>query len=318
MPYWEIVTRSFRIAWDHKYLWLIALFSGEVGSSFSFNYSQRRTTFGTGRQPDVAAALQRTATWVHDNLGLILALAVLWLALLVAFFILAAVCEAATVRASAEHDAGRPFDLGRAWRAGVVRMWVVVRFRLILVALALPVFAIFAGLVTASAIAFLNGSVAAGVAVAAFALVFGLAGVPYVIYLSFLDRFGSRAVVLELLEARAAVARAHRLLFHRLGRAMLVWLLSIAVAILVGICLAVVGAIVFLPLVLAGIGAAAGGPAWLWLVVVAGAAVTVPALLVVLAFLAAQSSTYWTLAFRRMDVEYPPAFAYPPQPVPQR
>src|SRR5205807_992969 len=127
MHYWELVTRSFRIAWDHKYLWLIGLFSGEAGGS-SFNYSQRST--GTTQTP--AQFQQQVSTWLSDHLGLIIFLAVVWLVLIVAFFILAAICEGATVRASAEHDAERPFGLGMAWRAGLHTMWVIVRFRLLL------------------------------------------------------------------------------------------------------------------------------------------------------------------------------------------
>jgi hypothetical protein len=132
VPYWEVVTRSFRIAWDHKYLWLIALFSGEAGG-FSFSYSQRTT--GT---TDVGTAQQQVTTWLSDHAGLVLVIGIVWLVLAIAFFILAAVCEGATVRASAEHDAGRPFGLRQAWTMGVHTMWVVVRFRLLLFLIYLP------------------------------------------------------------------------------------------------------------------------------------------------------------------------------------
>jgi len=42
--------------------------------------------------------------------------------------------------------------------------------------------------------------------------------------------------------------------------------------------------------------------------------ILLPVLLVISAFLAAQSSTYWTLAFRRLELDRPPvyAYAYPP------
>ena len=110
MQYWDIVTRSFRISWDHKYLWLIALFSGEGGAGFNFSYNQRTT--GTTVSP--AQFQQQVTTWISDHIGLIVFLIVLWLVLVIAFFILAAVCEGATVRAAAEHDAERPFGLG--WR----------------------------------------------------------------------------------------------------------------------------------------------------------------------------------------------------------
>ena len=86
MPYWECVTRSFRIAWARKYLWLIALFSGEAGG-FSFNYSQ--STSNTSSQTDFATFQNQVTTWLADHVALIVLVAVVWLLLVIAFYILA-------------------------------------------------------------------------------------------------------------------------------------------------------------------------------------------------------------------------------------
>src|SRR5439155_1083709 len=207
MPYWDVVMRSFRISWNHKYLWLIALFSGEGGGGFSFNYSQPST--GRGASPNFATIQQQVTTWVADHVALIVLLAILWLLLVIVFFILAAVCEGATVRASAEHDAERQFGLRWAWRSGVTTMWVIVRFRLLLLAI------VFVPLFLIGAVAFASGTAA------------------------------------------------------------------------------------FLPFVILGV------------------VILLPVALVVQGFVAAQSSTYWTLAFRRLDLEQAPAYSYPYQPTPQ-
>ncbi len=68
MPYWQIVTRSFRIAWDHKYLWLLAFFSGEA--SFSFNYSQG-STGSTNRPPDAGAVRENVTAWIGGHIGVL-------------------------------------------------------------------------------------------------------------------------------------------------------------------------------------------------------------------------------------------------------
>jgi len=340
MQYWDIVTRSFRISWNHKYLWLIALFSGEGGAGFNFSYNQRTT--GTTVSP--AQFQQQVTTWINDHIGLIVFLIVLWLVLVIAFFILAAVCEGATVRAAAEHDAERPFGLGWAWRSGVATMWVIVRFRLLLVALALPAVLIVGGFIVATAVSFINQNGGAGAGLLVLGVLFALASIPYFIYLFFLDRFGTRAVVLEqigpyfiylffldrfgtravVLEqigARAAIVRAHRLLFKRLGRSLLVLLLAIAVGIALGILFACALAIVAVPLAIIGAALFASGSAAVWPLIVVGVLILLPIGLVVSGFLSAQSSTYWTLAFRRLDLEPPaPQFYYqpaqPPQPEP--
>jgi hypothetical protein len=309
MPYWDIVTRSFKISWNHKYLWLIALFSGEAGGGFNFNYSQRSSR--TTSAPDVGNVQQQIATWLSDHAGLVVAVVVIWLVLVVAFFLLAAVCEGATVRASAEHDAERPFGLRLAWRMGVHTMWVIVRFRLLLIALYLPlvvlIVAWFVGLVAALA----SHNRGATLPLALTGLLLLIVWIVYAVYLFFLDRFGTRAVVLEERAARASIARAHRLLFKRFGRALLVLLLAIGVAFVLAIVLACFSLIFILPLALLGAVAASTAPGALLPLVALSLIILVPLYLVVAGFLAAQGSTYWTLAFRRTDVDYAPAYGYP-------
>jgi hypothetical protein len=236
--------------------------------------------------------------------------------LVVVFFFLGAVCEGATVRAAAEHDAERPFGLGWAWRSGVSTMWVIVRFRLLIAAIGLPLLLLFVGFAAAIVFAVMNNNPGAAGPLVGFGLLLGLVTIPYVLYVFFLDRFGSRAVVLEQLMARAGIARAHRLLFKRLGRSLLVWLLGLAVGIGLGIALACVLAIVLVPLFLIGAAIAVGNSAAILPLAIVGAIVVLPVALVVQGFVAAQSATYWTLAFRRLDLDYPPAPAYSYQPLP--
>jgi len=291
MHYWELVTRSFRIAWDHKYLWLIALFSGEGGGS-SFNYNQRTTS--TTQTP--AEFQQQVSTWISDHIGLIIFLAVVWLVLIVVFFILAAICEGATIRGSAEHDAERPFGLRMAWRTGLQTMWVIVRFRLLLIALYLPLIVLVGAWIVGLLLAIANQNRNATPILLLTGLFLFLLWLVYAVYLFFIDRFGSRAIVLEQLMARAAIVRAHRLLFKRFGRSLLVLLLAIAVAIVLAIALACVSVLVVLPLVAAGAVAAGTGSGAAVALVVVGVIILVPIFLVAAGFLAAQSSTYWTLA----------------------
>jgi hypothetical protein len=160
-----------------------------------------------------------------------------------------------------------------------------------------------------------------GAAIAVVVLIgvlFLLAAIVYAVALAFIDRLGARAVVLEQIGAAAALGRGYTLLRRRLGRVLLVWLLSVAVGIALGICVAIVGAILVLPAGVIAFGAYASGSSAWWLVIVIAAVILLPIFLVISAFLAAQRSTYWTLAFRRLEIDQP-AFAYgsPPPQVPQ-
>ena len=305
MPYWSIVTRSFQIAWDHKYLWLIAFFSGETGASTS--YSSQSYTRRANNPPNVSTISQNVMTWVTDHVTLLLALAVLWLLVVIAFFILSAVCEGATIRGSAEHDAERPFGLGMAWRTGLHLMWVMVRFRLIIVALELPLVALIVAWVIGLLIAIAHQDAGAIVPLLLTGLPLLVVWFVYGSYLFFLDRLGARAVVLEESKATASIARANRLLFKRIGRTLLVWLLSIGVGLVVALALACVSALLLAPFAAIAIFASSGNSLAMVALGLTVAIIFVPIFLVIAGFFAAQTSTYWTLAFRRLDVEYPTA-----------
>ena len=161
-----------------------------------------------------------------------------------------------------------------------------------------------------------NGGVIA--ALALFGFVFILAAIPYAILLFFLGRLGTRALVLEQLGAVDSLRRGYALVKKRLGRLLLVGLLAIAVGIVVGIGLAIIGLALVVPTVLITIAAYASGSSAWWLVIVLAALILLPIFLVIAAFLATQSSTYWTLAFRRLEIDRAPAYAYayPPPQVP--
>jgi hypothetical protein len=313
MPYWDVVTRSFKIAWNHKYLWLVAFFAGESGGNLTFNYSPP-----TNKSPDLPAMQEQATSWVSDHTGLIVALGLAWLVLAIGLFILGAVCEGATIRGSAEHDAERPFGLRPAWTMGVHTMWAIVRFRLVLLALYLPLFILVVAWLVGLVVALLRQDAGLLLSLVVGGLLLFLVFFIYAVYLLFIDRFGSRAIILEERKALPAVARAHRLLFRRFGRSLLVLILSLAIALAIVIVLGCLSSVLVLPLLLAIYASSATGSAAFWPVLILTAIVLIPVYLAVGGFLAAQSSTYWTLAFRRLDVDYyAPAYvtpAYPPSP----
>src|SRR5206468_1953232 len=100
--------------------------------------------------------------------------------------------------------------------------------------LSLPLIVLFAGLAIGVFAALVSKNYVAVLPLVLLGLALVLVAIPYAIYVSFLDRFGARALVLEQLAARPSIVRAHRLLRKRLGRSLLVWLISIGVSIALG------------------------------------------------------------------------------------
>jgi hypothetical protein len=194
-------------------------------------------------------------------------------------------------------------------------MGAMIRFRLLVLALGLPVFIVFVLLAIGLVAAITRNNGAAIAVLVLIGVLFILATIVFTVALTFINRLGARAVVLEQIGATAALGRGYTLLRKRLGRVLLVWLLSVAVGIALGICVAIAGAVLVIPAVVIAFAAYASGSSAWWLVIVLAALILLPIFLVISAFLAAQSSTYWTLAFRRLEIDQP-AYAYgspPPQ-----
>ncbi|HLQ62690.1 MAG TPA: hypothetical protein VK131_12595, partial [Candidatus Acidoferrales bacterium] len=101
MRYGEVITRSFSIAWRHRYLWLLALFAGEgtggggggAGGGPNFGGQGQGGPGGTGGQVDPRQALQSGLAWLQDNLGLVILALFAVLLLVVLLTALAAVTQ---------------------------------------------------------------------------------------------------------------------------------------------------------------------------------------------------------------------------------
>src|SRR5437016_9101677 len=122
MQYGQLISRSLSIVWRRRYLWLLAILGGaDVGGGFGTSFpnpstfrggAPGATTAGGGVMPAPAGQ------FLVDYSGLVVAIVAIALVVALGWFLLSCVTTGALIRASAEHDAERPFALGSAWRAG--------------------------------------------------------------------------------------------------------------------------------------------------------------------------------------------------------
>jgi hypothetical protein len=312
MQYGELITRAWTIVWRHRYLWLLgALGGGEAGTNFGgFGNVGNGANFGGGRG--------QVGQWVQQALPLLLGLGIVLFVVAIAYFLISCVATGALVRAAAEHDAERPFGLRMAWHVGTRKFAPILGLRLLAFVIVLVVAIVLTGLVLAG-VASLSGGGAAvlGALAIALAVLLVIALIPAAIAFSLVLTLATRAIVLEERRVFDALGRAVRLLSARLGRVLLVWLLGLLLGLAVGVITGIALAVAAIPLALvgvivyAGFGTAATLTAAIPLVIVfALAAIAVSG--------AAGSyiSTYWTLAFRRLELDAPPAptYAYPVTP----
>jgi hypothetical protein len=242
------------------------------------------------------------------NAGLLWTIGIVLVALFAVLFLVSAVANGALVKGAAEHDAERPFSLGEAWKAGLANFWPVLRLKLFALLVGVTSLIVILGLVAIAFVSGASGATALSVGVAVLAALLLVAAIPFWVAFGVALLFAVRAVVLDGLGASAALAVGFRLIRRRLGRVALLWLLILAAGIVAGIAVGVGIALVtvlaaglivgsafaggFVGAVIVGVPAAV---AWLAVVITVGGAVS------------AFNSTYWTVAYRRLDVEPEPA-----------
>ena len=337
MQYGELITRSFAIAWRRRYLWLLAILGGaDVTSGGGFNFSGAGNAFSGGGSTGGGAstgagapaagspaalqdAVNAVGRFLQDNAGTIVLLGAVLVVVAIAWWLLSCVTTGALVRATAEHDAERPFGLGVAWRTGLETFWAMLGLRLIGVLWTIVVVGSIVGSIVGAVVlgvsAYLSNQAAVLGAVITVGLLVGavlvLASIP--VGIAFI--LATRAVVLEQRGPLSALGRGFGLLWSRIGRVLLVWLLQVGLALAAGLGLAIV--VIPVVLVLGGIVLAAGVAGGVGAGVVVGIPVALLLFAVVLvlgALIGVYLSAYWTLAFRRLEIDAPRPVAWPQAP----
>lgn len=300
MNYTEVLNRALRISWRYRYLWLLALFGGEYGSSggnASFS-QQTRTTSSTGSTS--GSPFQPFADWFTGHIALLLAIGVAFAILGLIWFLIGCAASGGLVRAVAELDAGHPFGGRQAWGAGLSTFWRVLALRLLYLVISLVVGGVLIGTPLLLAFSHRPGSLL-------FLLLlfpFGLLFIAYAVFADVIFKLALRCLVLELLGAVAAIRAAIRLLGRRFGRVAIVWLILVGIGIGASIAVGIPTAIIFLAL-LGPIsqGFASGNVNLVLNTLAIASAVGLVLFLVLAALLGTFWSACWTVAYRRFDLE---------------
>ncbi len=311
-PFGEIISRSLAITWRHRFLWLLAFFAGESAVGFSLSTSTNMNTSPTnGPQPTTAVATRdwtTVTTWVGAHVARLAVMALLFLAIVVALFLVSVVANGAVVRASYEFDAERPFSLGQAWNDGLASFWSVLKVKVIaalvtiVIVIVIVIVTAIGVLVGSAAYLVVTGATVGGVTLALLSGLFTLAAVPFSIVFGVVILFAVRGVTLDGLSVSAALSHGFHLIRRRLGRTALLWIIIAALSVVGG--LIVGGAALLVGFVLAGIVVAAYLASGIAAAVVIGVLLAIcwlGVLVIVSGAIMAFTSTYWTLGYTRLD-----------------
>jgi hypothetical protein len=284
IDYWGIVTRSARVAWNHKFLWFFGFFAGSGGGGGG-NYGSLGEQGATEIRDFFVSHLEILALIV---VGIVL----LWLVLLV----MGLISKGALFSCIRRADSGERITFDDGWRAGLKSFWGLLGIAV----LALLMFFLVSGICIVAVVLPLVGG-APGIAVAIFigAILF----IPYLVFLfllAFTVIYAERHYVISGCDVSEALLFGWNLTRSYFWQSLLMWLVSFASSLAFALALIIALLAMAIPFVLIGLASP-----------VAGLILGIPVGLVAVILSASAFSTYehslWTLMYG--ELVGPPAAA---------
>jgi hypothetical protein len=307
IDYGSILTRAWRITWNHKVLWIFGILASLAGGGGGGGNTGFRTQRGEDLPPQLERMLDRVDPGVL--IAVVVALACLGLLVVVVLIALSVIGRGGLIGGVQLVEANDRVTFGEAWAVGVRHFWT-----LFLIGLAV-------GLVT-----FLLFILTIVPGVLLTALTFGLGLIcllPLIcllavvaIILSVIAYLAQIAAVVENLGVTAALSRAWEVIQANLGSIIVLGIILLLVGGVVGFVIALpVVAVVFPPL----IGLATGDESGLRVGIVVAVLcflAYLPVLLVLSGILQTWITAAWTLAYQQFTrPAAAPGMQAPPPPV---
>jgi hypothetical protein len=249
MDYGQIISRSWRITWENKFLWVLGFLVALTrigGNSSNFNTRTSNPNFGESVEQIMAFS------------GLLIGLCCLFVLIGLALWLLSLAAKGGLISAVSRIDNGETVTLGDAFRAGTGRIWTLVGMHLVLY---LPFFfllivgvggtvALLAGSgITFASLAEEPSAVGDAVAATLGLFIFCLCGLICVLvllgfFLQFINAFAYRGIMLRHLGATESLSHGWQVFRANLGEVLLLAVLFFAL----GIGYSLLTAVILIPL----------------------------------------------------------------------
>lgn len=288
--YGDIFSRSIRIAWKHKILWIFGL----LGSQSQGCNAPSFPSGGDGDAEDLRAFEELAGpefSRIWAQYGQLIIIGILGLILVgLVFFILSIIFRGGLIYNVNRLDEGLTAGFGDGWRAGVRFFWrllgLSLLFALVIILVLIPFILIIAG---------------ASMAVADAPILMFLVMLPFLLVLFVAILAGS--IILELSQ-RELIVRDHRIiaslsegwsLFRKnIGRSLVLWLIILGSTMVFFMGFVIALMILILPFVALGFMASATAA------IIAGALLIIPLIILALGFFGTYTSAIWTVGYRQL------------------
>ena len=314
MDYGEILSKSWKIIWKFKVLWIFGIFAScgtRNGTNFNFN-SNFRTGAPSGQPPVLPPGFENNMLNLlrfFENPAVIIGfISIICILILLSIF-LGIVGRIGLIKGAAEADAGAAhLNFGELWKSGLQYFW---RFLGLSLLIGSPIFLIYLALVAGGIIAFVIafsgpqggsnvGALSSLVALLPVLCVLGCVIFLLAIVISFLSPQAERAIVIENEGIISGLKRGWGVLTKNLGPILVVWLILLVIGFVVGLVIALPVLVVVVPAVIAF--AMSGNQASYTPLIIAGLCILayIPVSLVANGILSAYVQSVWTLTYLRL------------------
>jgi hypothetical protein len=308
VQYEQLIREAWRLTWERRFLWWLALFAGGP-STFVSTGGLRPDELAVPLQevmasapPELREVMPELLRWINQNMMILLAGATVLLILLLMMVVFSCAFKAALTRATLDITRQQPTSLGQAWPDGIPYLWRFVALSLLFGLLVGLAALILVGILTTIGMLSAGGNAIGPALGAILALPLSITTIVLAVIGSIIFPFAEREVVNHDLGVIDGLWAGWRLLRSRIRHSLLVWFINlvigVAAGVVMGIAFIIVGFVLFVP----------GALLW-WMVgpglVTAGylglAAATTAALIFAMGAVSnAYQWTFWSLAYVRM------------------
>jgi len=313
MDYGEIIRRAWNITKKYKYLWvfgfILALFGGRGGYSGgnlsnSFQYRFRKGEIALPLM--LQHFLFRLQNFIVKNIGLIISFLILLIILVIVGFILYIIADGGLIGCVKNIESNEENSLKKGFKIGIHYFWRMLGKSLLISLIAFVIILFFMLLFT---IPFFTLSSSSSYRFLWFIiplfLIFIILMIPFVVFITILNDYSSRFIVIKNNGIIRSIKNAFRLIFRNLKHTIMIALILFAIGILISIILLIMFLIIGGPAALLGFSLYRTGAIIPLLILVVIAVLLLIVLSVIINGIRMTfASSVWTLTFLKLTEDF--------------
>jgi len=284
MEYGKIIKQALNIAWRHKYLWVFGFFAS-MGGGGGGNYSN------IFDKNDASGAFGGARDWVLAQLGLLSLLIMAAAGLFVVLLVLYLISKGGLIKSVSQISKNEPSNFERTLGSGLHYFWRMLGMDILYGLFMILILGI---TVMPAVLMMIMGTAGIKVLGVVMIVLLALPLIALLFCIGLVANFSYQIAVIEDRKIFDAVSDAYRLFRDNIGRAVMLGLITVGIAILYVAAFIIAMIILAVPFIILGV-------VNMWAGLIPGIIIGLPIVLVISAIYGTFGSGYWTLAYLELS-----------------